>query len=204
MEKKENFKDELETQYNILIKANEEKEQQRYMIIFIIIIITLLFSFISMFFAFKAYRSTKSINDENQVITKVYNQVLSTTFNNGETLSLLQISNGYTLATPKIITITNEGDSDIIFDIKLTSIKTTMVSTNNLVYTLTKDNEVSDTMELPLNDKIITQNITITPNQTMTFILNAKYNGVIENGLSYEYSANISIEQKNNKTNLLE
>ena len=48
MEKNENFKSELETQYNILIKANEKKERQRFKIILSIISITLIFVIISL------------------------------------------------------------------------------------------------------------------------------------------------------------
>ena len=124
-------------------------------------------------------------------------------FNNGRVLNLEKINTGYELSTPKVIQITNEGNSDIIFDIKLTSIKTSLLSTNNLVYTLTRDNETSDAMELPLNDKIIAQDIKINPEQTISFILTVKYNGTIESN-NNNYSANIEIEQKNNKANLLE
>ena len=36
-EKNENFKSELENQYSILIRANEKKEHQRYMVLLVII-----------------------------------------------------------------------------------------------------------------------------------------------------------------------
>jgi len=39
MEKNENFKSELENQYSILIRANEKKEHQRYMVLLVIILI---------------------------------------------------------------------------------------------------------------------------------------------------------------------
>ena len=35
MEKNENFKTELENQYSILIRANEKKEHQRYMVLLV-------------------------------------------------------------------------------------------------------------------------------------------------------------------------
>lgn len=204
MEKKENFKSELENQYSILIRANEKKEHQRYMILLTIILVTFFICLITMFFSFKAFSSTKELHDYNKVITNKHTLTLSTMFNNGRLLNLENITNGYELLTPKIIQITNEGNSDIIFDIKLTSIKTTLLSTNNLVYTLTRDNETSDAMELPLNDKAIAQNITIRPDQTMSFTLKVKYNGVIDSTSTNSYSANIVIEQKNNKASLLE
>ncbi len=204
MEKKEDFKTELENQYSILIRANEKKEHQRYMVLLVIILITFAVCLVSMLFSFKAFSTTKDINDDNKVITNIHNHTLSTMFNNGRTLSLNNITNGYELATPKIIQITNEGNSDIIFDIKLTSIKSTLSSTNNLVYTLTRDNSTSDAMSLPLSDKTIIQNVTIEPSQTITYTLKVKFNGTLDNNNANSYSANIIVEQKNNKANLLE
>ncbi len=204
MEKKEDFKTELENQYSILIRANEKKEHQRYMVLLVIILITFAVCLVSMLFSFKAFSTTKDINDDNKVITNIHNHTLSTMFNNGRTLSLNNITNGYELATPKIIQITNEGNSDIIFDIKLTSIKSTLSSTNNLVYTLTRDNSTSDAMSLPLSDKTIIQNVTIEPSQTITYTLKVKFNGTLDNTNANSYSANIIVEQKNNKANLLE
>lgn len=205
MEKNENFKTELENQYSILIRANEKKEHQRYMVLLVIILITFSVCLVSMLFSFKAFSTTKEINDDNQVITNTHNHTLTTMFNNGRTLNISKITNGYELATPKIIQITNEGNSDIIFDIKLSSIKTTLLSTNNLVYTLTRDNSTSDAMSLPLSDKVIVQNLTIEPGETITFTLKVKFTGFLENNnTDNSYSANIIVEQKNNKANLLE
>lgn len=203
MEKNENFKNELENQYSILIRANERKEHQRYMVLLTIILVTFFTCLVTMFFSFKAFSSTRELNDDNKVLTNTHKLTLSTMFNNGRTLNLEKITTGYELSTPKVIQITNEGNSDIIFDIKLTSIKTSLLSTNNLVYTLTRDNETSDAMELPLNDKVIAQDMKINPDQTISFILKVKYTGTIENNTN-NYSANIVIEQKNNKANLLE
>lgn len=205
MEKNENFKTELENQYSILIRANEKKEHQRYMVLLVIILITFSVCLVSMLFSFKAFSTTKEINDDNQVITNTHNHTLTTMFNNGRTLNISKITTGYELATPKIIQITNEGNSDIIFDIKLSSIKTTLLSTNNLVYTLTRDNSTSDAMSLPLSDKVIVQNLTIEPGETITFTLKVKFTGFLENNnTDNSYSANIIVEQKNNKANLLE
>ena len=205
MEKNENFKNELENQYSILIRANEKKEHQRYMVLLVIILITFAVCLVSMLFSFKAFSTTKEINEENKSITNIHSHTLTTVFNTGRTLNIPKITNGYELATPKIIQITNEGNSDIMFDIKISSIKTTLMSTTNLVYTLTRDNTTSDIMSLPLSEKNIAQNINIEPGQTITFTLKVKYNGTIENNnMENYYSANITVEQKNNKANLLE
>ena len=204
MEKNENFKTELENQYSILIRANEKKEHQRYMILLSVILVTFITCLIGLFFSYKAYSSTKEIYDENKVVTNIHNQVLVTSFNNGSVLNLGKITTGYELKNPKVITITNEGDSNITFDIKLTSIKTTLLSTNNLVYTIAKDKNASNPIELPLSDKAIVQDVTIEPSQTITFIIKVKFNGTIENNNENTYSANVVVEQKNNKANLLE
>ena len=204
MEKNENFKTELENQYSILIRANEKKEHQRYMILLSVILVTFITCLIGLFFSYKAYSSTKEIYDDNKVVTNIHNQVLVTSFNYGSVLNLGKITTGYELKNPKVITITNEGDSNITFDIKLTSIKTTLLSTNNLVYTIAKDKNASNPIELPLSDKAIVQDVTIEPSQTITFIIKVKFNGTIENNSENTYSANVVVEQKNNKANLLE
>ena len=204
MEKNENFKTELENQYSILIRANEKKEHQRYMVLLIIILVTFFTCLLTMFFSFKAFSSTKELKEKNETINKTHNLTLVTTFNNGKSLNLENITTGYELANPTVIQITNEGNSDITFDIMLTSIKTSLLSTSNLNYTITRDNNTSDEMELPLSDKSIVQDIIIEPKETITFTLKVKYNGIVEDGNSNNYSANIVVEQKNNKSNLLE
>ena len=55
MEKNENFKTELENQYSILIRANEKKEHQRYMILLSVILVTFITCLIGLFFSYKAY-----------------------------------------------------------------------------------------------------------------------------------------------------
>lgn len=204
MEKNENFKDELENQYSILIRANEKKEHQRYMVLLTIILVTFFTCLLTMFFSFKAFSSTQAIKDENETTNKIHNLTLTTTYNTGKMLNLEKITTGYELSKPKVIQITNEGNSDITFDILLNSIKTSLLSTSNLVYTITKDNTTSDAMELPLSDKAIVQNVVIKPQQTMSFTLKVKYNGVIEGNNINNYSANIVVDQKNNKSDLLE
>ena len=205
MEKNESFKEELETQYAILIKAKEKKEQQRFVILLIITIITMLFVIISVFFAYKAYSSTKDIKQENNTKIEKYYRTLSTTYNTGSSMNLSGIGNGYRLATPKIIQITNEGNAEATFDIKITNIQTSLLSTNNLVYTLTRDGQTSINKELPLSDTTIVTDMKIQPNETITYIINVSFNGVIEaNNYSNYYNSNIVIEQKDNSSSLLE
>ncbi len=205
MEKNENFKEQLETQYNILIKAKADKERFHYQIILIIVSVTLITAIIGTIFSFQAFKSSKNINNETKEEQKTYFRTLTTMFNNGSSLNLSKIGNGYFLQTPKIIQITNEGNADILFDIKLSSISTSLLSTNNLVYTLTRNDETSLNKVLPLTDKVILQDVKITPGETISYTLNAKFTGTIEqNNYSNYYNAKIEIIGKDDKSSLLE
>lgn len=205
MEKNENFKSELETQYNILIKANEKKESQRFKIILSIISITLLCVLISLFFSYKAFISSKNINDNEKKGSSTHYRTLSIVYNGDSNLNLSGIGNGYELSNPKVIQITNDGDSDVTFDLKLNSINTSLLSTNNFVYQISTNGESSNYKEFPLTDKTILQDVLISPEQTLTYIIRAKFTGTIEqNNYSNYYNSKIVIEQKDDKSNLLE
>ena len=205
MEKNENFKEELETQYTILIKANEKKEKQRFIILLIVLGITLLSVLISSIFSFKAFSATKKIDETEKSTQKTHYQTLSTTYNGNQDLNLTGIGNGYELTTPKTIQLTNEGDTDITFDIKISSIQTSLLSTNNLVYSITRNGETSITKELPLSEKSIITDEKISPNETITYIIKVSFNGVLEAGnYSNYYNSKLIVEQKDNKAELLE
>lgn len=196
---------ELETQYSILIKAHQRKEKQRYNFILFVLFITLVAVGASVFFSYKAFAATQKSKPEEEVKTQVYYQTLSTIYNGGPLLNLTGIGTGYELKSPKVIQVTNEGTTATIFDIKIQSIKTSLLSTNNLVYTITQDNETSNNKQLPLNDQIIISDIKIEPNETKTFTIKVKFNGTTEQGdYSNYYNAHINIEQKNNKSSLME
>lgn len=200
---KEEFKEELENQYSILIKASAKEQRKRTIIIITILSLTLIATTISTVFAIKAYSSTKIITKEKTSASKEYYQTLSTTYNDSSKLEISNIYTGFTLVTPKIITITNEGDMKITYDVKIKNINTSLLSTNNLVYTITKDNQTSSSKELPLSDSNILSEIEISPKETVTYVINVTYNGVIDNNTNY-YNANIVVEQNNKKTNLLD
>lgn len=205
MEKNETFKEELETQYAILIKAKERKEKQRFNILLVILGITFISVIISVIFAYKAFSATKDIDNENETKIVTYYQTLSTTFNGNQSLNLSGIGNGYELSTPKVIQITNEGNTDITFDIKLTGVKSSLSSTNNLVYTITRNSDTSITKELPLSDKVIVSDVKISPEETVTYVIKVSFKGTLEEGdYSNYYNSKIVIEQKDNKTSLLE
>jgi len=196
MEKNENFKEELEKQYSILIQASNKKEKKYFIIIISILAVTLLGTLVSCFFAGKAFSSSKIINTKEEEKINEYYKTLAVTFNNGPKLELKGIGNGYELKEPKTITITNEGDSEITYRIKLSGIRTTLISSNNLTYTITTKNETSSPRELPLSDKEMVSETKIEPNQTHKYIIKASYTGkMAENDYSNSYSANVVIEQ---------
>ena len=201
MEKNENFKSQLETQYNILIKASEKKEQKRYICILIILISTLIAVIISIIFAYKAYQSSNEIKGKEKN-SNTYYETLSVIYNGDNTLNLSNIGNGYNLVNPRTITITNEGEDDIIFNINLNSIKTSLLSTNNLIYTINSSNNESTNKELPLTDKTIINKQKISPGETITYTIMVKFNE--SNNYSNYYNAKINIDIQNNKSDLLE
>ena len=142
MEKNDNFKSELETQYSILIQNKEKNEQKRFIFITTILVVTLCSVLCSIVFSFIAFKNSKNINLSTKVRDITYYQTLSVKYNGDNQLSLTNITNNYELPVPKTIEITNEGTTDIVFDIKLSSINTSLLSTNKLVYTLLRNNEV--------------------------------------------------------------
>lgn len=202
MKKNENFKSELETQYNILIKAEEKEQKRRTIIILAILITTLIAVIISLVFSYKAYKD--SINEVKEETSETYYKTLSTAFNNSSKLDLVNITTGYELSTPKVITITNDGNTEVTYNIKLTSINTSLLSTNNLVYTLTKNNETSVSKELPLQESNIISDIKIGPKETTTYVLGVKFNGYLDWNAFYNYSASVVVEQTGDQANLLE
>lgn len=205
MEKNDKFKSELETQYGILIKASEKNKKQRYIFLLVLILITYISVLVSVVFSYQALKNSSTINKQNKEVVNTYYQTLSTVFETGNDITINNLDNGYVLATPKIIEITNNGDKSITFNIKISSIKTSLISTNNLVYTLTNNQESKTSNVLPLQEKLIASNVEIAPNETITYQLSIAFNGILEAGNNTNsYQANIVVEQNNEKANLLE
>lgn len=204
MEKNDNFKSELEVQYGILIEANEKAKKQRYIFLLSLVCLTYISVLVSVFFSYKALDNSNKINKGEKESINTNYLTLSTIFKNGNDITINNIDNGY-IGIPKEIQITNDGDTDITFNIKISSIKTTLISTNNLVYILTKNGEEVANNVLPLQEKIIANEVKISPKETITYTINTAFNGILEqNNNTNEYHANITIEQNNNKGNLLE
>ncbi len=196
MEKNEEFKEELEKQYSILIKASEKKEKKYFIVIISVLVMSLVSTLISCVFASLAFNNSKKMNVIEEEKINTYYKTLAVTFNNGSKLDLKGIGNGYELKEPKIITITNEGDTDVVFNIKFSSIQTSLISSNGLRYTITTNNETSPPKELPLSNKEILSDIKIEPKQSINYIIKANYSGQMEaNNYANYYSAEIVIEQ---------
>ena len=201
--KKEDFKEELENQYTILIKAEERQNKKRTIILYIISSVTLFMTTVSLITVFISLSNTKKESKKLSEPKTVY-QTLVTNYNGDNTLNLNAIGNGYYLQNPKVITISNEGDNSFTYNIKISNIQTSLLSTNNLVYTITKDNEVSSPKELPLTETTILDNIKITPGETTTYKIDVKFNGIVETGnYTNNYNSQIIVEQNNDKANLL-
>ena len=79
MEKNENFKSELETQYTLLIEAQERKEKIIHIFIFALIILTLISVIISTVFSIRAFIATTNMkkkveneSEEERVLRRKY------------------------------------------------------------------------------------------------------------------------------------
>ena len=142
-----------------------------------------------------------AINCQQETIKIILHKINT---HNDIILFLVNITTGYELPNPKVITITNEGNTEITYNIKLTSINTQLLSTNNLVYTLTKNNENAVSKELPLTETNIISNVKIGPKETNTYLLSVKFNGILDLGVTHNYSASVVVEQTGTKANLLE
>jgi hypothetical protein len=202
MEKNEEFSKELETQYNILIKAEAKKTEQRFIAMFIILCLTLVSGLISLVFAAKAYFNTKEDVNNIEEVEKVYFETLSITYNNGNRLELNEIGTDYVLPNPKVIQITNEGNNPTSFNIKISSIKTSLLATNNLRYSVERNGEQTLTKELPLSDTEIIKNVVIEPDETITYTIRASFTGTFDDYSNY-YNANVDIIQNNTASVLL-
>lgn len=203
LKKNEDFKEELQTQYTILIKAEERQQKKRTITLYIVCGLTFLMTLISLISVIVSLTNTKKANDEIEKSKTVY-QTLVTNYNGIKKLDLNGIGNGYYLQNPPVITISNEGDTSLTYNIKVNNIQTSLLSTNNLVYTLTKNNEVTATKELPLNENYLLQDIKLPAGETVVYKIDIKFNGVLEAGnYSNYYKANIIVEQNNNQASLL-
>ena len=195
---------ELDKQYDLILKAQAKEEKTHFIFTSFIIVITLSTTLICLLFSYNSYIATKDATSKVVSNEATYYQTLSVSYNNGPVLDLQGIGNGYVLQSPKTITITNDGNTDITFNIKLTSIKSSLSSTNDLIYTITKDNEISSEKALPLNDENLIQEVVIHAEETITYTVNVSFKGVLGlNDYSNYYSANLQIVQKNGTTNLI-
>ena len=203
LKKNDDFKEELQNQYTILIKAEERQQKKRTITLYIICGLTLLLTIISLVSVMISLSNTKSEHSKTSEPKTVY-QTLVTNYNGSKTLNLTAIGNGYYLQNPAVISVSNEGDVPLTYNIKLSNIQTSLLSTNNLVYTITKNNETSAAKELPLSEGNILSDIKLNAGETVTYRIDVKFNGVLEAGnYSNYYKANITVEQSTNKVDLL-
>lgn len=203
LKKNDDFKEELQNQYTILIKAEERQQKKRTVTLYIICGLTLLMTIISLVSVMISLSNTKSEHSKTSEPKTVY-QTLVTNYNGSKTLNLTAIGNGYYLQNPAVISVSNEGDVPLTYNIKLNNIQTSLLSTNNLVYTITKNNETSAAKELPLSEGNILSDIKLNAGETVTYRIDVKFNGVLEAGnYSNYYKANITVEHSKDKVDLL-
>lgn len=198
-----NVQDRFENQKNILIKTKEKTSRNNNIIVFIVVIITLISSLLTFIFTYKSFKNTENFKDDKVVENKKYYQTLSVIHNDDSKIKIENITNNYALSTPKIITLINEGNSDISINIRLSNIKTNLLVNTNFTYEITKNGETSLPKEMPLSDSLILSNFTLSAGEKIIYLLNIKFTGTIDNNIQNTYyNADIIVEQ-NNKTELL-
>lgn len=198
-----NVQDRFEKQKNILIKTKEKTNRNNNIIVFIIVIITLISSLLTFVFTYKLFKNTEKFKDDEVVENKKYYQTLSVIYNDDSKIKIENITNNYALNTPKIITLINEGNSDMSINIKLANIKTNLSVNTNFIYEITKNGETSLPKEMPLSDSTIVSDFTLSAGERIIYLLNIKFTGIIDNNIQNTYyNADIIVEQ-NNKTDLL-
>lgn len=205
MENKENLKLELATQNNILIKANEKKQKQRFLIILTILLITFLSVLTSVFFSYKSYQAIKNTSKSEKIEQSTYYKTLSVKYDGNTFLNISAIGNGYISSNAKNIEITNEGDEKITFNMKLESIDTSLKSSNGLTYIIYKNNQTLKDKELPLKDNYILED-TIEPSETIKYTILVRLNTALFESAdtSNYYNSKILIEQNDEESKLLE
>jgi hypothetical protein len=201
--KSDDFKFEVEHQSNILIKAENKEQRQRALVMLTVLTATFLITIISLVFSVKSYKNTIKTTREEEEKAQTFYQTLITTYSNGDTINIEKLTVNYESAA-KTITITNDGDSTIEYNIKITSITTNLLSTNSLIYTLTSNTGNTISKELPLQESNIVSEETLEPGNTKVYTLIIQYNGPVEKNMEYNYKAIIQVEQSNLKTDLLE
>ena len=170
-----NVQDRFEKQKNILIKTKEKTNRNNNIIVFIIVIITLISSLLTFVFTYKLFKNTEKFKDDEVVENKKYYQTLSVIYNDDSKIKIENITNNYALNMPKIITLINEGNSDMSINIKLANIKTNLSVNTNFIYEITKNGETSLPKEMPLSDSTIVSDFTLSAGERIIYLLNIKF-----------------------------
>ena len=197
--KNEDFKSDLESQYNTLILASRKEQKSHSLIIIFLLIITLITSILSLILSFNTLSHTKKITEQVKTTDLVY-KTLEVTYSDDQYINIENLKEGFHLEEPKSITITNTGDSKITFDIKISSIKTSLESTSDLIYTITKVGGYPTQKSVPLSETPIVINESLGKDETVTYNFNIEYKGSIPNPdkLNY-YFANIVVNLNENQ-----
>lgn len=201
MKNSNQLQDKYEKQKNILIKTKEKTNQNNNIIILIVVIITLISSVLTLCFTYKLYHQSKKHNDGNEQKVEKFYQTLSTVYDDNSKINIDKIVNNYVLDKPKVITICNEGNHELSFNIKITNVNTNLSNNTNFVYEITKNGETSLPKEIPLSNSVLLNEIKLQAGEKITYLLNIKFNGIIDTTQDTYYYADIEIEQ--NKTDLL-
>ena len=191
------FTKDLGSEFSSLIKIENQKQSLRNGIIIAILAISIIIGIINLVLSKRALSQTREINDYTKTEEKLY-QTLEITYDNDLNINFDNINN-IEETTYKTITIKNKGNSKAIFDLKINSIKTSLVDQNVLSYKITKNDILLGNKKLPLKETNIDSEVIIEPGSTITYKIeiNKISNIDIENPHFY---ANIVVVPNHNQT----
>jgi len=193
----EDFKNTLAIEYSALIENENEKNKKRYMILFSIILITLIITITSLILSIVSFSHTKEINDSTKTQGSSY-KTLEVVYNQDQFINIERVQDKKEIPS-KIITVKNTGTTATNFDIKINSIKTSVITNNVLSYTLVQNDITNSEKNIPLSETTIVKNLVINPDSTMTFKLDINYKEGINSEINDYYFANVIVEQSSDE-----
>ena len=161
------FTKDLESEFSSLIKQENQKQTLRNGIIIAILAVSIIIGIINLVLSKRALSQTREINDYTKTEEKLY-QTLEITYNDNSDIKFDNINN-IEGPTYKTIAIKNRGNSKAVFDLKIKSIKTSLVDQNVWSYEKKKNDILLGNKKLPLKETNIDSEVTIEPGSTIIY-----------------------------------
>ena len=152
---------------------------------FIVISILLFLTFsISIISSFLSYSSIKLVNEDTDTKTSIYTANLYVTYDNNKQIA---INSNAAIPLTKTITIENASDRELKYKLELISVANIL---DTISYSISKNDEVIKTDNLPNTDTNLLEDIAIGPNSTDKYIITFNNN----TNLGGLYTATLKVE----------